>query len=81
MFNSASIVWYSKRQRMVETSTFGSEFVALRIATELVPGLRCELRMMDVPLDRPTLMYCDNESVNKNASIPESTLSCYYKVR
>ena len=65
MFNSASILWYSKRQSMVETSTFGSEFVALRIATVLVQGLRCELRMMDVPLDGPTSMYCDNVSVTR----------------
>ena len=81
MFNSASILWYSKRQSMVKASTFGSEFVALRIATVLVQGLRCELRMMDVPLGGPMLMYCDNESVTMNASIPESTLLCYYKVR
>mmetsp|Transcript_4611 Transcript_4611/g.6998 ORF Transcript_4611/g.6998 Transcript_4611/m.6998 type:complete len:89 (+) Transcript_4611:2-268(+) len=43
--------------------------------------------MMGVPLDGPTSMYCDNESVKKNASVPESTLSkkhdaiCYHKVR
>ena len=33
--NMTPIVWYSKRQNTVETSTFGSEFIALRIATEL----------------------------------------------
>ena len=87
MLNSAPIVWYSKRQNTVETSTFGSEFVALRIATELVQGLRYKLRMMGVPLEGPTSMYCDNESVTKNASVPESTLSkkhnaiCFHKVR
>ena len=87
MLNSAPIVWYSKRQNTVESSTFGSEFVALRIATEMVQGLRYKLRMMGVPIDGPTSMYCDNESVTKNASVPESTLSkkhnsiCYHKVR
>jgi hypothetical protein len=30
------VVWYSKRQNTVESSTFGSEFVALRIATEKI---------------------------------------------
>ena len=75
LLNSAPIVWYSKKQNAVETSTFGSEFVALRIATELVQGLRYKLRMMGVPLDGPTSVYCDNESVTKNASVPESTLS------
>jgi hypothetical protein len=37
--NKAPIVWYSKRQNTVESSTFGSEFVALKIATELLQGL------------------------------------------
>ncbi|MFO0446128.1 MAG: Ty1/Copia family ribonuclease HI [bacterium] len=32
--NMAPIVWYSKTQRTVETSTFGAEFVALKIGTE-----------------------------------------------
>jgi hypothetical protein len=31
--NNALIHWYSKRQNTVESSSFGSEFVALRIAT------------------------------------------------
>ena len=75
MVNSAPIVWYSKKQNTIETSTFGSEFVALCIATELVQGLCYKLRMMGVPLDGPTSMYCDNEYVRKNATIPESTLS------
>ena len=38
--NRAPVIWYSKRQNTVETSTFGSEFIALRIATELIEGLR-----------------------------------------
>jgi len=37
--NQAPIMWYSKAQKTVETSTFGSEFVALRIAVELVEAL------------------------------------------
>ena len=32
--NRAPVVWYSKRQNMVKTSTFGSEFVATRISVE-----------------------------------------------
>jgi hypothetical protein len=58
----------------VETSTFGSEFVALRIAVELVEALRYKLRMFGIPLDGPTNVYCDNEAVTKNTTVPESTL-------
>ena len=81
------IVWLSKRQNTVETSSFGSEFVALRIATELIQALRYKLRMFGVPVEGPTDVFCDNQSVTKNASIPSSVLSkkhnaiCYHKVR
>jgi hypothetical protein len=34
--NRAPILWYSKRQNTVETSTFGSEFIAAKIAVELI---------------------------------------------
>jgi hypothetical protein len=35
------IVWHSRHQNIVETSTFGSEFVALRCARDLIVALRC----------------------------------------
>jgi hypothetical protein len=84
--NMAPIIWYSKRQNTVESSTFGSEFVALRVATELIEGLRYKLRMFGIPIDGPTDVLCDNQSVVTNALVPESTLSkkhnaiCYHKV-
>ena len=34
--NNAPIIWYSKRQNTVETSSFGSEYVALRICVEMI---------------------------------------------
>jgi hypothetical protein len=72
--NRAPIIWYSKRQNTVETSTFGSEFVALRIAVELIESLRYKLRMFGIPIDGPTNVFCDNEAVTKNTIFPESTL-------
>jgi len=71
---NAPIMWYSKRQNTVESSTFGSEFVAARIAVEMIEGLRYKLRMFGIPIDGPTNMFCDNESVVINATKPESTL-------
>lgn len=85
--NCAPIIWYSKAQATVETSTFGSEFVALRIATELIEGLRYKLRMLGVPLEGPANVMCDNKSVVNNSTIPSSTLKkkhnaiCYHRVR
>jgi hypothetical protein len=72
--NSAPIVWYTKKQNTVETSTFGSEFVALKIATEMLRGLRYKLRMMGILVSGPTYIYCDNNSVVTNSSSPASTL-------
>jgi hypothetical protein len=44
--NKSPIVWYTKKQNSVETSTFGSEFMALKAAVELIKGLRYKLRML-----------------------------------
>ena len=87
MINMAPVIWYSKRQNTVETSTFGSEFIALRIATEMVDSLRYKLRMFGVPIEGPARVFCDNESVVKSSSIPESRLKkkhcsiAYHRVR
>jgi len=73
--NNALISWYSKQQNTVETSTFGSEFVSLCIVTEQIKALRYKLRMFGIPIDGPANVFCDNEGVVKNTSIPESTLT------
>ena len=70
----APIQWYSKRQNTVESSTFGSEFVALRTAIEMSDGLRYKLKMLGVPVEGETRVLCDNQSVIKNGSFPESVL-------
>ena len=72
--NKAPIIWHSKRQNTVETSTFGSEFQAMKNAIELIEALRYKLRMFGVPIEGPTNVFCDNEAVYKNTSLPESTL-------
>jgi hypothetical protein len=72
--NLAPIVWYSKRQNSVETSTFGSEFVAMKVATETLRGLRYKLRMMGIPLSGPSYVFGDNQSVLCNTTAPESML-------
>ena len=53
---------------------FGSESVALKIAAEMNDGLRNQIRMFGIPLNGPTNGFCNNESVVRNATIPESTL-------
>ena len=65
---------YTKKQSSVETSTFGSEFMAMKVATEYVRGLRYKLRMMGIPIRGPCYVFGDNKSVIRNSSIPDSVL-------
>ena len=85
--NNAPILFYSKKQNTVEASTFGSEFIAARTAVEVNEGLRFKLRMFGIPIEGPTDIMCDNNSVVNSAQRPESVLSkkhlaiCYHRVR
>jgi hypothetical protein len=72
----APIIWYSKQQNTVETSTFGSEFIALKTAVEVIEGLRYKIHMMGIELDGATKVFCDNSSIVTNFTKPESTLKC-----
>jgi hypothetical protein len=74
MLNNTPIRWVSKRQKTVETSTYGSDLVASRIATELILEIRYMLRSLGVALDGPALMLGDNMSVVLNTTIPWSVL-------
>jgi hypothetical protein len=72
--NCALIQWTSKKQTSIETSSFGSEFMAMKAATEYVRGLRFKLRMMGIPVEGHTYVYGDNQSVLANTSTPHSNL-------
>ena len=74
MLNNAPTYWHSKKETSVETSTFGSEFMAMKQATEYLRGLRYKLRMFGIPVDEPAFVYGDNQSVLVNSSMPASTL-------
>ena len=87
MLNKTPIDWYSKLQSTVETATFGSEYVAARTATEQIIDLRITLRYLGVPIQGPSMLFGDNESVVNTASVPYSKLSkrhvalSYHRVR
>eukprot|EP00978_Attheya_sp_CCMP212_P012593 scaffold31500_cov55-Attheya_sp.AAC.2 len=65
--NRAPISWFSKKQNTVESSTFGSEFVAMKTAAEQIMALRYKLRMFGIPIDGPDNVFCDNEAVFMNS--------------
>jgi hypothetical protein len=56
MLNNTPIRWISKRQKTVETSTYGSELVGSRVSTELILEVRYMLRSLGVSVDGPALM-------------------------
>ena len=72
--NSSLVHWSSKKQTSVESSSFGSEFIAMKQCCECLRGLRHKLRMMGIPCEGPAYIYGDNQSVLANTTIPDSTL-------
>ena len=46
----------------------------MKIAVEMIEGMRHKLALMGIEVDGPTNLFCDNESVVKNSTKPESTL-------
>jgi len=87
LLNQTPIQWFCKKQNVVETATYGSEFMVARQATEQIMDLRYTLRMMGIPLDGPAWMFGDNPSVIMSSTIPHSNLNkrhnalSYHRVR
>ena len=74
MLNNAPIFWFTKKQTSAETSSFGSEFVALKQCCEYLKSLRYKLRMMGMYVNNPCFVYGDNQSVLWNTTVPDSML-------
>jgi hypothetical protein len=87
ILNNTPIRWIYKRQKTVEISTYGSELVASRVATELILEIRYMLRSLGVALDGPELILGDNLSVVLNTTASSSILKkknnaiAYHRVR
>ena len=87
MINNTPVKWITKRQKTVETSTYGSELVSGKTAVELILSYRYILRMMGVGVDGPSLLLGDNKSVVLNTTMPSSVLKkkhcavSYHRIR
>ena len=87
LLNQTPIDWFSKRKGQVENATYGSEFVAAHTSVEQIIDLRYTLCMFGVPLDGPSWLFGDNQSVITSSTLPHSTLSkrwnalSYHRVR
>ena len=76
---STPVIWLSKRQGSIASSTYAAEFSALRTATEEAQSLRYMLRCLgcNIPCDgsSPTRIFGDNLSVILNSQNPAADLS------
>jgi hypothetical protein len=85
MLNHTPIRLISKRQKTVETSTYGSELVALRVSTVLILEIR--YTVIGVAIGWTSIDVGDNMSVALNTKVPSSTLKkkhneiAYHRVR
>ena len=74
LVNQTPFEWFCKKQATVEAATYGSEFVAAKLATEQAMAARITLRYLGVPVEGPTYMFGDNGSVVTSSTIPHSPL-------
>jgi len=74
LLGDAPIFFYSKRQNTVESSTYGSELVAMRVAVENLLGLRYKLRMMGMDVEKCSTLLGGNSSVIVNTQLPSSSI-------
>jgi len=81
------INWSSKKQNIVETSTFGPEMIALKNTTEMIISLRYKLRSFEGAIANKANIFCDNDAVVKSTSNAESSLKkkhcsvAYHRIR
>ncbi|KAI2501305.1 Reverse transcriptase (RNA-dependent DNA polymerase) [Fragilaria crotonensis] len=71
---STPVIWQSKRQGCIATSTYCAEFISMRSAVEEAISIRYMLRCLGVPVLRPTDLFGDNFGVIQSAEIPEGEL-------
>ena len=85
--NNTPVKWISKRQKTIETSTYGAELVAAKLAVETILTYRTMLRLMGANVEKKSLLLGDNKSVVINTTVPSSVLKkkhcalSYHKVR
>ena len=72
--NQTPVDWFTKKQATVETATYGSEFVAARVAIQQIIAMRLTLRYLGVEVHGSSYLFGDNESVVKSGTMPHSQL-------
>ena len=72
--NKMPINWYAKEQVTVETTTYGSKYVAVHTWVNQVVDLRLTLLYLGIPICEKSYMFGDNTTVINSLSKPHSKL-------
>ena len=72
--NTILVQQFSKKQSIVVTSVFSTEFVTMKQGMYALRGLRYDFRMMRIHISGPLYIYGNNLSVVCNRSKQESIL-------
>ena len=81
------IIWSSKRQGAIETSSYSAEFCSGRVAMEEVILLRYLLRSLGIPAKGPTELCVNNQgmiisSANSDSELKKNHVAIsYHKLR
>jgi hypothetical protein len=81
------VMYMSKRQGAIETSTYGAEFCAMKTAVEELIAIRYMLRCLGVKVEHASYVCGDNMGVIQNATLKGSVLKkkhvaiAYHKTR
>ena len=73
LFNIALIQWLSKKQHKIETTLFGTKFVAMKHGMKTLQCFRYRLQMMYVSISGTSFIYGDTLSDIHNTQRPGST--------
>eukprot|EP00957_Ditylum_brightwellii_P189598 14432122-Ditylum_brightwellii.AAC.1 len=68
------VMYKSKQQGTVETSTYGAKFMAMKTTAEEVMAVRYMLRCLGVKVSKPTCILDDNRSVIIDSTVTSSLL-------
>ena len=76
----ALVSWSAKRQTTVATSTFASEYNALKRVVETVRALRFTLRSLGIEVTRAAKVFCDNLGTVKSATLESTALKARHEL-
>ena len=71
---STPVIWSSRRQVCIPSSTYCAAFIAMRNVVEKIISLYYMLRCLGIPVTKPTFTFGDNFGVIQSATIPASEL-------